>query len=109
LNFSNRGNCPAQSFIPRCFGKTTLRTNQRSKQPIRMFVLQVTLHALRTQHAVIDRKLFPRLEADHLVVLDLQLNAALHSAEAAMRLDQLRFAELLVLQPAAGKRSWSRR
>ena len=52
-----------------------------------MRALQIALDALRTEHAVIERKLLPRLEADDLVVLDLELNAALLAAEAAVRLD----------------------
>ena len=54
-----------------------------------MRTLQVTLHAFGTKHAAIERKLFPRLEADHFVVFDLELNAALLAAEAAVSLHQL--------------------
>jgi len=50
--------------------------------------LQIPLDALRTELPLIERKLHPRLEPDDLVVLDLQLNAALLSAETAMRLDE---------------------
>ena len=50
-----------------------------------MIILQVALHALRAEHAAIDRELFPRLESDDLVVFNLELNAALHAAEATMR------------------------
>src|SRR5262252_1963746 len=53
-----------------------------------MSALQVALHALRTEHAAVERKVLPRLEADDLVVTHLQLNAALLTTEAAMRLDQ---------------------
>ena len=53
-----------------------------------MRALQVALDALRAEHAAVERKVFPRLEADDLVVLDLELDAALLAAEAAVRLDQ---------------------
>ena len=53
-----------------------------------MRALQVTLHALWTEHAAIEGKFLPWLEADNLVVLHLELNAALLAAEAAMGLDQ---------------------
>src|SRR5688500_7406934 len=53
-----------------------------------MLPLQVALDALRAQHAAIERELLPRLEADHLVVAHLELDAALLAAEAAMRLHQ---------------------
>ena len=53
-----------------------------------MVRLQIALHAFRAEHSAIERELLPRLEADDLVVADLQLNAALLSAEAAMRLYQ---------------------
>src|SRR5262245_53333776 len=53
-----------------------------------MRTLQVTLHALRAEHAPVEWKIFPRLEADHFVVADLELDAALLPAEAAVRLDE---------------------
>ena len=58
------------------------------EQAIGVRALQVALDALGTEHAVIERELLPRLEADDLVVLDLELDAALLAAEAAMRLDE---------------------
>src|SRR5262249_12296924 len=59
---------------------------ERREQPIGMLVLHVALDAFRAEHAAVERELFPRLEADDLVVLDLELDAALLSAEAAVRL-----------------------
>ena len=38
---------------------------------------------------LVERELLPRLEADDLIVLDLELDAALLAAEAAVRLDQM--------------------
>ena len=61
---------------------------QCGQQTIRMGALQVPLDAFRAQHAAVERKFFPRLEADDLVVSDLQLNPALLSAETAMRLHE---------------------
>src|SRR5256885_12802464 len=37
----------------------------------------------------IERKIFPRLEADHRVIFDLQLDAALLAAETTMCFDEL--------------------
>jgi hypothetical protein len=54
-----------------------------------MIVLQVALHAFGTQLALVDRELFPRLEADYLVVFDLELDAALDATKAAMRFHEL--------------------
>ena len=48
--------------------------------------LQVSLDALRTQHAVVKGEILPRLEPDDRVVLHLELDAALLAAEAAVRL-----------------------
>ena len=62
--------------------------SQRRGQAIGMRALQVALHAFRAQHAAVEGELLPRLEADHLVVADLELNAALLSAEAAVRLHE---------------------
>ena len=59
------------------------------QQPVGMRLLQVALDALRTQHALVEGKLLPRLEADDVVVLDLELDAALLAAEAAVGLDVL--------------------
>ena len=53
-----------------------------------MRALQISLHALGTEHAAVERKLLPRLKADHLVVLHLELDAALLAAEAAVRFDE---------------------
>src|SRR5262245_32471129 len=53
-----------------------------------MGTLQVSLDSLGAEHPAIEREFLPRLEANHLVVANLQLNAALLTAEAAMRLDQ---------------------
>ena len=61
---------------------------QRGEQPVGVRALQVALHALRAEHAAVEREVLPRLEADDLVVLDLELDAALLAAEAAVRLDE---------------------
>ena len=53
-----------------------------------MRALQVAFDALGTEHAAVERKLLPRLKADDFVVFHLQLDAALLSAKAAMRLHQ---------------------
>src|SRR5262245_25895588 len=54
-----------------------------------MCALQVALHTLGAQHAAIEREVLPRLEPDDLVALHLELDPALLTAEAAMRLDEL--------------------
>src|SRR5579859_4952339 len=53
-----------------------------------MRALHVALHALGAQLATVEREVLPRLESDHLIVLHLELDAALLSAETAMRLDR---------------------
>src|SRR5436190_22453222 len=53
-----------------------------------MRALQVTLDALRAQHAAIEGEFFPRLEANDFVVVHFQLNAALLAAETAVRFYQ---------------------
>ena len=59
----------------------------RVQQPVGVAALEVALDALRAQHAPVERELVPRLEADHGVVVDLQLDPALLAAEAAVRVD----------------------
>ena len=70
-------------------GRHRFITNERGQQAIGMRSLEVALDAFRAQHPAIEGKLLPRLEADDLVVEHLELNAALLSAETAVRLHQL--------------------
>ena len=63
-----------------------------------MFILKISLDPLWAEHSVVDRKLLPRLESDDLVVLNLELDSALHPAKTAMRLHQR--ARFLFLPPA---------
>jgi hypothetical protein len=59
------------------------------QQPVGMIILEVALDTLRTKPAFVVREFFPRFETNDLVVFDQQLDAALHSAETTMRLDDL--------------------
>src|SRR5262245_54689487 len=52
-----------------------------------MVALHVALDALRTELSLVEREVLPRLEADHLLVLHLELDAALLAAEATVGLD----------------------
>jgi hypothetical protein len=53
-----------------------------------MAALQVALDTLRTQHSVVERKLFPGLKANHLIAANLELYSALLAAKTAMRFHQ---------------------
>ena len=66
-----------------------LVAHHRVQQPVGVAALQVALHALRAELALVEREVVPGLEADDLVVVDLQLDAALLTAEAAVGLDHL--------------------
>ena len=101
------GDGTVQRLVPGRLLKTRFRPNKRMQQPVGMLVLHVTLHALGTELSLIERKIFPRLEADNLVVLDLQVNAALLAAKAAVRCYQ--FVGLALILPAAGRRPLRRR
>src|SRR5437016_5400859 len=68
-----------------------------------MRALHVSLHALRTKHAAIERKLFPRLKADDLIAADLELNAALLTAKTAVGLHEFFRRILSLALPAAGR------
>src|SRR5262249_4909776 len=59
------------------------------EQAGRVRSLQVALHALRAQLALVEGELVPGLEADDLVILHQQLDPALLPAEAAVRLHRL--------------------
>ena len=53
-----------------------------------MLVLQVAFDSLGAKLALVYGKLFAGFETHHAVVGDLEVDAALHPAEAAMRLDE---------------------
>ena len=53
-----------------------------------MAALEVALDPFGTEHAAVHRELLPGLETDDRIVLDLELDATLHAAKAAMRLDE---------------------
>ena len=74
---------------------------ERRQQPVRVLVLQVALHALGTELPAVEGELLPGLEADDLLVLHLELDAALLAAEAAVRLHEA--VGLAVGAPAAGR------
>jgi len=65
--------------------------------------LEIAPDPLRAEHPLVERELLPRLEADHLVVPHLELDAALLAAEAAMGLDQPVGRVLPLLAVAAGR------
>ncbi len=50
--------------------------------------LHVAFDAFGAEPPFIEGELLPRLEANYLIPRDLQLDAALHTAEAAVRLHQ---------------------
>ena len=83
--------------------KPVRRSHQRIEKPVGMVSLHVALDALGAKHAAVEGKLLPWLEPRHAVVADLQLNAALLAAEAAMGLYELLAAlPRLPFQPPGG-------
>src|SRR5687768_14063596 len=66
-----------------------------------MACLQIALHTLGAKHSPIDRKVFPWLEAGHLVIFDFELNSTLHTTETAMGFHQTVW--LLARSPASGR------
>ena len=69
----------------RSAGSRALVARQRRQQAVGMLVLHVALDALGTELPLVEREVLPRFEADDLFVLDLELDAALLAAEAAVR------------------------
>ena len=61
-----------------------LVAGERRQQAIRVLVLHVALHALGAELPLVERERLPRLEADDLLVLHFELDAALLTAEAAV-------------------------
>src|SRR5208282_2200825 len=60
-------------------------------QAVGVLILHVALYALGAQFSEIEGKILPRLPPNYLVVSYAQLNAALLTAETAMRLHHLVF------------------
>src|SRR5207302_9718710 len=97
LYFSEPRRSKAEGFVPRGGTKSVSCSHEWREQPIRMRTLHITLDALWTEHASIERELFPWFKPDHLVVAHFELNSALLAAEATVGLHQcfggvLRFA-----------------
>jgi hypothetical protein len=72
------------------------------KQTVRMVALHVALYALGTQHAAIEREVFPGFKSDYLVLANFKLNPTLLSTKAAVRLNQLFGRMNRLILPAAG-------
>src|SRR5438552_11666159 len=90
-----------EGVIPRRWPEAGIIAHQWRQQTIRMRALHVTFDAFRAKHPAIERKFFPRLESNDLVIADLELNPALLAAEATMRLHQLFCGILRFALPAA--------
>ncbi len=73
----------------------------RVHDPVGMAALQVALDALRAELALVEREVVPGFEADHFVVVHLQLDAALLTAEAAVRVD-----DTIHLDPGVPPSGW---
>ena len=71
--------------VDRLEAAARLVARERRQQTIRVLVLHVALHALRAQLALVEGELLPGLEPDDLFVLHFELDAALLTAEAAVR------------------------
>src|SRR5262245_40322328 len=54
-----------------------------------MIALHVAFHAFGTEHSAVDWKILPRLEPDHLIFANLELNPALLPAKATVCLYEL--------------------
>jgi hypothetical protein len=64
--------------------------------------LQVALDAFRAELALVEREVVPGFEADHFVVVHLQLDAALLTTETAVRVDDT--IDLDTRVPSTGRR-----
>src|SRR5215218_142993 len=92
-----------ERFVPGRLPETLRRAQERVQEAVGMGALEIAPDAFRTEHALVEWKLFPRLEAHELVAAHLELDAALLTAEAAMRLYQSVGRVLALLGVAAGR------
>ena len=103
LQFAQTASREIERFVPFGPSKTVAGPHQRVEKAVRMVALQVPLDAFGTEHSAIEREVFPRLEARHPIVANLELNSALLSAEAAVSLHQLLWFLTRSLLPASGR------
>src|SRR6266702_8175848 len=68
--------------------KSVCVTDKGGQEPVRVATLEVALDPFGTEHAPVHRELFPGLETDNGIPLHLELDTTLHTAKAAMRLDE---------------------
>ena len=78
-----------QRLVPRRFAESLRRAHQGVEQAIGVPALHVALYAFRTEHAVVEGKLFPWFESDDLIAANFQLNSALLATETTMSFDQM--------------------
>ena len=88
LHFFQASHRKVQRLVPRCLAETLRRAHQGIEQTVRMTALHVTLHALGTEHSVVERKLFPWLESDDLIPTNFELDSALLATKTTMRFHQ---------------------
>src|SRR5690606_21360404 len=77
-------------------------TLHRGSQSVGMRALQIAFDPLGAKHSTVERKLLPGLKTDDFIVFYFQLNAALLSAETAMRLNQSIWLDTTVQPRACG-------
>ena len=90
LDAADLADDPVERLVPRDPPEPAGRGGvalERVQQPVGVAALEVPLDALRAELALVERELVPRLEADDLVVTDLELDPALLPAEAAVGVD----------------------
>src|SRR5579884_2039190 len=102
LDTPDLGDRRIQRLVPTNADKAPVRALERMQQAVRMLVLHVALDALGAELAPIEWKVLARLKPDDLVILDLEVDSALLSAEAAVRGNQL--IRLALILPASGRR-----
>src|SRR5262245_14466611 len=62
--------------------KPVCAAHERCQEPVRVAALEVALDPFRTEHTTVHRELFPGLETDNGIVLNLELDTTLHTAKA---------------------------
>ena len=76
-----------EGLVPRDAAEAAAGAHERVEQAVGVVVLEIALDALRAELSLVERELLPGLDADHPLVLHEQRDAALLTAEAAVRVD----------------------
>jgi hypothetical protein len=77
-----------QSVVPRdWFEANTLFALEWLQQPVRVIILEIPLYPFWTEPSLVKREFLPRIKANDSVILNHELDAALHPTKTTVSCD----------------------